>query len=370
MWHNANTNRAATACQRPGASFPTIPGTAGLRRAAAVAADRRVLALESPSVADLTQYLSDPDNGVRHTAVATLVEHLPDGYESALLDALADSDTGVRHAAADGFRELVEVLVRPEDLAVQFSSDDPLVRAATIYVVSARGVGDVEAFRQALADADHRVRTEAVRALVSVDDADGVALAAADENREVRVVAAKGLATLQAGAQVIRRLLNDGDPLVRAAALAALGSVGCDDGDVRAVEGALTAPAWQIREGAARALSGATPEVAVPALSRALTTRTLTFEMPLSSACPAGLRPKKVRNTRWAPRSKTATPSVPTPVRPSRQRADADSRPQTSKASYVRRTNLGSAVISLDCEVFPATAAAASVAIVGWFCTR
>jgi succinate dehydrogenase/fumarate reductase flavoprotein subunit/HEAT repeat protein len=229
-----------------------------------------VLALESPSLDDLTQYLTDPDNGVRRTAVATLVEHLPNGYEPALLGALADSDADVRRAASDGFRELVEVLVRPKDLAAQFVSHDTFVRAAAVYVVSSRRVGDVEAFRRALTDADHRVRTEAVRALVSVDDADGVALAAADDNREVRIAAAKGLATLDTGAQVIRRLVNDGDPLVRAAALAALGSVGCDDGDVPAVERALTEPAWQIREGAARALSGATPEVAVPALSRAL----------------------------------------------------------------------------------------------------
>jgi HEAT repeat protein len=229
-----------------------------------------VLALESPSVQDLSRYLRDPDSGVRHTAVATLVEHLPDGYESALRDALADSDADVRRTAADGFRELVEMLVQPNELAAQFSSADGYVRAAAIYVVSARRVGDVEAFRLTLTDVDHRVRAETVRALVSVDDVDGVALAAADENREVRIAAARGLATLQAGAGVIRTLVGDGDPLVRAAALAALGAVGCDDDDVPAVERALTEPAWQIREGAARALSGATAEVAVPALSRAL----------------------------------------------------------------------------------------------------
>jgi HEAT repeat protein len=229
-----------------------------------------VLALESPALDELTQYLADPDNGVRRTAVATLVENLPDGYEPALLTALADRDAGVRRAAADGFRELVEVLSRPEGIAAQLSSADAWVRAAAVYVVSSRRVGGAKAFRRALADDDHRVRTEAVRALVSVDDSHGVALAAADENREVRIAAANGLATLQAGVQVVRRLVGDGDPLVRAAALAALGSVGFDDGDVPAVEKALSEPAWQIREGAARALSGATPEVAVPALTRAL----------------------------------------------------------------------------------------------------
>ena len=54
---------------------------------------------------------------MRRTAVATLVEHLPDGYASALLDALGDGDAEVRRVAADGVRELVEVLPAPEDLA-------------------------------------------------------------------------------------------------------------------------------------------------------------------------------------------------------------------------------------------------------------
>ena len=79
------------------------------------------------------------------------------------------------------------------------------------------------------------MRIEAVRALVSVDDADGVAAAAADDNREVRIAAANGLATLRAGADAVRRLVGDSDPLVRAAALAALGAVGCDDDDVAGV---------------------------------------------------------------------------------------------------------------------------------------
>jgi len=37
------------------------------------------------------------------------------------------------------------------------------------------------------------------------------------------------------------------------------------------VQRAVTAPAWQIREGAARALAGAVPTVAVPTLARLLT---------------------------------------------------------------------------------------------------
>ena len=39
-----------------------------------------VLALEEPALAQLAEFLTDPDPGVRRTAVATLVENLPDGY--------------------------------------------------------------------------------------------------------------------------------------------------------------------------------------------------------------------------------------------------------------------------------------------------
>ena len=229
-----------------------------------------VLALESPAVADLADFLTDPDAGVRRTAVSTLIEHLPDGYEAALQDALRDGDSEVRQVAADAVRELVEVLADPEDIGAQLTSLDPVVRAVAVYLLSARRVGDQQAYRRALADADHRVRIEAVRALVSVDDAGGVAVAAGDENREVRIAAANGLATLRAGADAVRGLVGDRDPLVRAAALAALGAVGCGDDDVPGVQKALTEPAWQVREGAARALAGATPTLAVPTLSHAL----------------------------------------------------------------------------------------------------
>ncbi|HYZ69354.1 MAG TPA: HEAT repeat domain-containing protein, partial [Mycobacterium sp.] len=230
----------------------------------------QVLGLESPTVGELAAFLTDSDVGVRRTAVSTLVEHLPDGYAAALLGALGDSDGEVRRVAADGVRELVEVIPEPKDLAGQLSSPDPVVRAVALCVLSARRAGDPGAYLRALADLDHRVRIEAVRALVSVDDAEGVAMAADDHNREVRIAAANGLATLRAGVDTVRRLLADGDPLVRAAALAALGAIGCGDEDMADVERALRESAWQVREGAARALAGAAPMVAVPTLSKAL----------------------------------------------------------------------------------------------------
>ncbi|MCW2688998.1 MAG: succinate dehydrogenase/fumarate reductase flavoprotein subunit [Mycobacterium sp.] len=229
-----------------------------------------LLALESPSAADLEPFLADPDPGVRHTAVATLIEHLPDGYAPTLLAALADADSAVRRAAADGVRELVELLPEPAVAQQHLSSPDAAVRAATVYLLSARGAGGGEHYRAALNDGDHRVRIEAVRALVSVDDVAGVALSAADDNREVRIATANGLATLRADVDTVRRLVADPDPLTRAAALAALGAVGCGDEDVTVVERALAESAWQVRQGAARALSGAAPAAAVPALTRAL----------------------------------------------------------------------------------------------------
>ena len=230
-----------------------------------------VLALDEPSVDDLTPFLADADPGVRRTAVDALTEHLCEGYSAPLVAALSDSDAGVRRVAADGVRELVEVLPNPEAVAHYLDSADAGVRGAAIYVLSARRAGDVEAYRHHVTDPDHRVRIEAVRALVSVDDVDGVAGAHTDANLEVRIAVAGGLGTLRAGAATVRLLLDDPDPLVRAAALAAIGDIGWHDADGATVERALGSSAWQIRQGAARALAGApSPSAAVPPLSRAL----------------------------------------------------------------------------------------------------
>lgn len=227
-----------------------------------------VLALDEPTVVQLAEFLADPDPGVRRTAVTALTEHTPDGYASALLDVLADSDPAVRRAAADGARELVEVIPHPEAAGRNLRSGDPVVRAAVVYVLAARRVGEPEQYRSALTDPDHRVRIEAVRALVSVDDAAGVSAAVGDGNREVRIAVAGALATLRADA--VRVLIDDTDPLVRAAGLAALGEVGCGDEDFAGVKRALGASAWQVRVGAARALAGAPSTQAVSLLAQAL----------------------------------------------------------------------------------------------------
>jgi HEAT repeat protein len=251
--------------------------------------------------------------------VSTLVENLPDGYCAALLTALGDVDADVRRAGADGVRELVEVIPDPENVTAHLDSADPVVRAVAVYLLSSRRAGDGVQYRQGLFDADHRVRIEAVRALVSIDDADGVAAAAADENREVRIAAANGLATLRSGADAVRVLMHDGDPLVRAAALAALASVGWRDNDLADVQRALTESAWQVREGAARALAAATAAAAVPTLSLALADQHLDVRKAAVLAL-----------TQWAP----SEPAARDALRPALEDGDADVRAYARRAFH------------------------------------
>jgi succinate dehydrogenase/fumarate reductase flavoprotein subunit/HEAT repeat protein len=264
------------AVEEPAAVVGKAPATAASRVTPGVVTEppspriAAVLALEAPTIEELAEFLADPNAGVRRTAVDALTESLCDGWGFALVAALSDQDGSVRRVAADGIRELVEVLPDPASATALADSSDPVVRGCVVYLLSSRKVGTAGLYRTALRDRDHRVRIEAVRALVSVDDGAGVAAAASDDNREVRIAVAGGLGTLRDGIEVVRKLVADPDPLVRAAALSALGDVGCGEPELGAVEQALTESAWQVRQGAVRALAGATPAAAVPSLSRAL----------------------------------------------------------------------------------------------------
>ncbi|MGW0191669.1 fumarate reductase/succinate dehydrogenase flavoprotein subunit, partial [Streptomyces sp. NPDC003362] len=238
------------------------------------------LAEEEPELGALEGYLADPDPAVRRTAVSVLTETVPTGTGPALAAALTDTDAGVRAAAAASLRELVETLpAEPalrDALTTALSEADPVVRAAALDVLRALRLGDAGLFARCLPDADIAVRTEAVRALVSVDAAAELArAAAADPSREVRVTIAKGLATVAAGGPDVARaalagLLDDPDALVRAAAYEALGTAGCPAPLAARAEAALADPAWQVRAGAATALGVADPGLAVPALAKAL----------------------------------------------------------------------------------------------------
>ncbi|WP_280499674.1 fumarate reductase/succinate dehydrogenase flavoprotein subunit [Nocardia farcinica] len=230
-----------------------------------------LLALDSPTVEDLSPYLADTDAGVRAAALSVLTEHTPDGFAEPLVRALDDPAAAVRRTAAESLRELVEVLPAATGLAERLDSPDPLVRATVLDLVRARRAGTAAQFTAALADPDHRVRIEAVRGLVALDDVVGVSAAATDGNREVRVAVANGLAAIGAGGHpVIRALTGDRDPLVRAAALAAYAALGAAEPDRAELAAALGDSAWQVRVGAAKGLAGAPADAAVPLLVEAL----------------------------------------------------------------------------------------------------
>ncbi|KUM77299.1 fumarate reductase/succinate dehydrogenase flavoprotein subunit [Streptomyces griseorubiginosus] len=239
------------------------------------------LAEEQPELDALRPYLTDPAPAVRREAVAVLTETLPPGTGPALAEALRDPASEVRAAAAASLRELVETLppepALRDGLAAALTEPDPVVRTAALDVLRALRLGDTELFAGALTDADIPVRIEAVRALVSVDAATELARAAtADPSREVRVTFAKALATvwaqrpLDAVLDALTRLTEDADALVQGAAFGALGTTGCPPALAARAVTALSAAAWQVRSGAATALSAADPEVAVPALAKAL----------------------------------------------------------------------------------------------------
>ncbi|MEV0432009.1 fumarate reductase/succinate dehydrogenase flavoprotein subunit [Nocardia sp. NPDC050413] len=233
-----------------------------------------LLALDSPPVEDISSYLNDADPVVRVAALSVLTENTPEGFADELVRALGDEAASVRHAATESLRELVEVLPGPGELAWHLSSPDPLVRATVVDLLRALRAGTTTEFRVALGDTDHRVRIEAVRALVSLDDDAAVASIAGDANREVRIAVAQGLASIGAGGhEVIRTLAADPDPLVRAAALTAYAALGTDD--IAGLVAALRDSAWQVRVGAAKGLAGVSPEVAVEPLRAALSDRHL-----------------------------------------------------------------------------------------------
>ncbi|WP_369391255.1 fumarate reductase/succinate dehydrogenase flavoprotein subunit [Streptomyces sp. CG1] len=237
-----------------------------------------------PELGLLEPYLTDPDPAVRRTAVSVLTETVPPGTGQALARALSDPDTGVRATAAASLRELVETLL-PEPalgtaLTGALAAADPVVRAAALDVLRALRLGEAGVFAVALDDPDIAVRTEAVRALVSVDAVRPLAGAADDPSREVRVTVAKALASVGSAplteadrgllTATLERLTEDTDPLVRGAALAALAGTGCPAPLAARAVAALSDPAWQVRSGAATALSAAAAGTAVPALAKAL----------------------------------------------------------------------------------------------------
>lgn len=237
------------------------------------------LAETAPSADVLLPFLEDADPEVRATAIATITEVVPPGAGELLAGALLDPTAAVRRAAAVALRELVEVLPATDSLARALdrglSSGDPAVRAAVLDVLRALEIGSATVFAAGAADPDHRVRLQAARGLVSLDDAAGLTRLAGDPEREVRVAVAHGLGTLggavgaPAVVPALTTLLADDEPLVRAAALQATAPVIRSDAArhlLPQLAGAIADPAWQVRTGAVRGLAGGDPEDAVPLL--------------------------------------------------------------------------------------------------------
>ncbi|MFI5798269.1 fumarate reductase/succinate dehydrogenase flavoprotein subunit [Streptomyces sp. NPDC051677] len=307
-------------------AFDSVPGQSPSRRSSSRLLELVALAEAEPELDALVPYLTDPVPAVRREAVAVLTETVPSGTGPALAEALRDTAAEVRAAAAASLRELVETLppepALRDGLAAALAESDPVVRAAALDVLRALRLGDAALFAGSLTDADIAVRIEAVRALVSVDAADELARAAtADPSREVRVTIAKSLATVAAGrlddpspadfgtadspdsdsdsGSVINSsvhpgsgsgarldtgpasepdavhaalvgLVDDPDALVRAAAYGALGTTGCPVPLAARAVAALADPAWQVRAGAATALSVAHADTAVPVLAKTL----------------------------------------------------------------------------------------------------
>ncbi|MGW1926927.1 HEAT repeat domain-containing protein, partial [Streptomyces massasporeus] len=188
---------------------------------------------------------------------------------------LRDDAPLVRAAASAALRELVEVLPAEPELGAglreALAVPDAAVRSAALEVLRALRLGDAGLYGGALADATVEVRVQAVRALVSVDAVAELTVAGADPAREVRVAVARGLAAVRNPApEPLGPLLDDPDPLVRGAALAALAGTGCPADHAARAEAALGDPAWQVRSGAATALRAAPAGPAVPALAKAL----------------------------------------------------------------------------------------------------
>ncbi|MFB7713294.1 fumarate reductase/succinate dehydrogenase flavoprotein subunit [Streptomyces sp. NPDC056105] len=263
---------------RPAASAAPAPSPSAARTPASSPTLLALLSLaeESPDLDALSPYLEDSDPAVRAAAVAALAETVPAGAGPALAARLRDAAPQVREAAAGALRELVEVLSpEPElgsGLRTALDVADPAVRGAALDVLRELRLGGASVYAAALADTDIDVRIQAVRALVSVDAAAQLSAATADPAREVRVAVARGLAAVREPSPApLAPLLDDSDPLVRAAALTALADTGCPPPYAERAVAALGDPAWQVRAGAATALRTAQSTEAVPALAKAST---------------------------------------------------------------------------------------------------
>ncbi|MEU5767257.1 fumarate reductase/succinate dehydrogenase flavoprotein subunit [Streptomyces asoensis] len=261
--------------------------------------------------AALAGSLRDPAPEVRAAAAASLrelVETLPP--EPALRDGLAaaltESDPVVRAAALDVLRALrlgdaalfagslgdADIAVRIEAVRALVSVDaaDELARAASadpsreVRVTIAKSLATVAAGRlnePPLSSTGSPVETGSgspaetgsgspVETGSGSPVETGSGSGAGSPVEAGTAVEAGAAAEPDAVHTALAGLVDDPDALVRAAAYGALGTTGCPAPFAERAVAALADPAWQVRAGAATALSVARADTAVPVLAEAL----------------------------------------------------------------------------------------------------
>ena len=213
---------------------------------------------------------------MRRTALTVLSEAAEDWDEplAVFAAALSDPDAAVRRTAVELLGELREVLVTgerfTEALREASRSEDAGVRVAAVGALWRHRLCTTEELAALLPHSMETVRCEVVLGLVSLDALDALdALdeAAADPAPAVRLAVARGLGSVgdPRGATTLTVLAEDTDVLVRAAALSAMAHTGCAEQAAAVATAALADPAWQVRQGAAAALSVADPHEAIAA---------------------------------------------------------------------------------------------------------
>ncbi len=235
------------------------------------------LADECPTEDELAGYLADPDPDVRRTALSVLSEATEDWVTSSPIFARAlDDDHGpVREQAIELLRELREVLVPGPEFAgalrAALGRDEADVRIAAVGGLWRHRLCTVPELSTWLSDPAPEVRCEVVLGLVSLDALDVLDRAAADGGAAVRLAAARGIAAVgdPRGTATLITLAGDPELLVRAAALTGMAQTGCTEEAAQIAKTALTEPTWQVRQGAAIALSAADPGDAAGALINA-----------------------------------------------------------------------------------------------------
>ncbi|WP_131742137.1 HEAT repeat domain-containing protein [Actinomadura roseirufa] len=270
----------------------------------------RVFALhriDRPSLADVEEYLRDPEPEVRAAALAVLTRAArgggaPRGTGDTLAWALADQHEDVRRVAADALRNLPELYLGDDGVAaLQLAAArgrDAFVRETATDLLEILTRGATELYAQGLQDDEPQIRIQAVLGLVALRAVEEVAEAADDPSREVRVAVAEGLGRLvrPAGLAALGHLLGDHDPVVRMAALDTAAELGVPAPLEGRVVTATAHSSWQVRRRAVRALGAAAPDVAVRPLVHALQDRTVDVRRAAVQALEqwAGDRPEVV----------------------------------------------------------------------------